>query len=256
MMWTESSFRAALERHEFELFYQPQVLGDGRTIAGAEALVRHIAADGTVTGPTQFIAAFERLGFIDELTRYSFPRVCEAAVRWPGLSIAVNLSPTEFRQHGLVERLVGTAQAAGADPRRIEIEVTEGLFFDDPDRAEVMLADLRKAGFSIALDDFGTGYSSLAYLLRFPVDKIKIDRSFVKDIPGSLKAASIVHALIALARAIGLKVVAEGVETEEQRVFLKSAGCHLQQGYLFSTPVPVRVFETMLASSRAAAPLP
>ncbi len=251
MTWTEETFRAALEGGEFELFYQPQVTGDGRTVAGAEALVRRITPDGTVSGPGSFVGAFERLGFIGELTTHLFPKVCAATKRWPGLKVAVNFSPTEFRTRGLVSRLIAAAEAAGADPRQIEIEITEGLFFEDPDRAESMLGELRAAGFSIALDDFGTGYSSLAYLLRFPVDKIKIDRSFVQDVPRSLKAAAIIHALIALARAIGLKVVAEGVETEEQRVFLKAAGCHLLQGYLFSPPVPAREFDKLLAASTA-----
>ena len=234
---SERDLRAAFADGRFELHYQPQHASRDNALVGVEALVRLRMPDGSLVSPDCFIAQVEQTGLVHELGLSLFELGCMQAARWPSLTVAINVSPIQFKDAALPARLARIAARAAVDPSRMEIEITEGLFFEDPDRAEVALHALHDAGFGIALDDFGTGFSSLGYLLRFPVNKIKIDRSFVRGLPDDMKSASIIHALVALGRALGLKIVAEGVETEGQRQFLRVAGCHLLQGYLFSGAV-------------------
>ena len=236
--YDEADLQAAFGEGRFLLHYQPQFASRDATLVGAEALVRLRDADGGLVPPAFFIAQVERSPLVHEFGLRLFEQGCRQAARWPSLTVAINVSPVQFRDGDLAAKLSATAAEAGVDPRRIEIEITEGMFFDDFARAEAALRSLHDAGFGIALDDFGTGYSSLGYLLRLPVSKIKIDRSFVQALPADLKSASIVHALVAMGRALGLKVVAEGVETKAQRSFLRAAGCHVLQGYLFGAPMP------------------
>ena len=236
----------AYAEDRFELHYQPQVSSRDGTLVGVEALVRLRERDGTLIAPSAFIPQVEESDLVHRLGLRLFERACVQAGQWSSLVMAVNVSPVQFRDLDLSCKLNRIASDAGIDPRRLEIEITEGLFFDDPDRAGVALKTLHDAGFGVALDDFGTGYSSLGYLLRFPVSKLKIDRSFVMALPDDAKSASIIHALTALARSLGLKVVAEGVETEPQRVFLRAAGCHILQGYLFGAPMPAAAIAALL----------
>ena len=239
MPLTEDQIRSALSDGRLELLYQPQVASRTGELVGAEALVRLRGVDGILIPPGDFVMVVEQCALIHDFGMAVFRRGCADALRWPGITVAINVSPMQFRDADLARRLIETAEAIGIPARRIELEITEGVFFEQPDEAETALRSLHEAGFVIALDDFGTGYSSLSYLLRFPVDMIKIDRSFIERAHSTVQSSTIVHALVALARALGLKVVAEGVENESQRLFLKTAGCHTLQGHLFSPAITV-----------------
>lgn len=235
----EEELRAALVTgNDLRLFYQPQVDVDGRSIIGLEALVRWHHPTRGMIAPNQFIPIAEETGLIAPLGEWVLHQACLASKRWPDLTIAVNLSPMQFRSGDLAERLIGIVSEAGADPRRIEFEITESLLLDDSDLSRSALKTLRQEGFKIALDDFGTGYSSLSYLRRFEVDKIKIDRSFVQHLGQQDESVAIVTAIVTLCRAMGLTVTAEGVETEDQKLFLSQTGCSEMQGFLFSRALP------------------
>ena len=173
-------------------------------------------------------------------------KACEDAKRWPGLRIAVNVSPIQFRQRDFVSGVMNIIETADIDPTRVELEVTEGVVMDDADAAEDAMMELRARGVRLALDDFGTGYSSLIYLRRFAFDKIKIDRSFLESMETTGESAILVHSVVHLGRALGLTVTAEGVETSEQHRFLQALGCHELQGYLFSKPVPADAIDRLL----------
>ncbi len=217
--------------------YQPQI-GSGGGIVGVEALVRWDHPSRGLIAPEQFVPIAEDTGLILSLGEWVLRQACLVSVRWPRLSVAVNLSPIQFRSHGFFNKLMGVVRATGAEPRSIQLEVTERVLLDDDDSVKQVLAKLRAAGFAIVLDDFGTGYSSLSYLRKFEVDKIKIDRSFVQHLGDASDSGAIVTAVLALGQAMGLAVAAEGVETEAQRVFLEIAGCKEMQGYYFSGAVP------------------
>lgn len=238
---------AALATDRLEMHYQPQVTSDGSSIAGVESLVRWRHPKAGWIPPWKLVAYAEAEGLIEALGEWSLRRACEDARRWPGLSVAINVSPLQFRNPNLVRNITGAAGSLGIGPERLELEITETSVFDDPERSEATMRQLRECGFRLALDDFGVGYSSLSYLRRMPWDKVKIDKSFVDDIAFATSAA-IVHAVVALARAIGLKVTAEGVETREQHRFLRVAGCHYLQGYRFSRPLPADQLTELLDS--------
>lgn len=220
------------------LHYQPQVGNDG-TIIGLEALVRWEHPARGLISPEQFVPVAEDSGLIVPLGEWILRQACLVSRRWPELFIAVNLSPLQFRNQGFFETLMGIARSTGANPRSIQLEVTERVLLDDDDNVRRTLSRLRAAGFTIVLDDFGTGYSSLSYLRKFEVDKIKIDRSFVQHLGDASDSGTIVSAVLALGHAMGLSVAAEGVETAEQQAFLAIAGCKEMQGYYFSHAVPV-----------------
>ena len=184
---------------------------------------------------------------IIELGETVLRQACQDAMRWPDLSIGVNVSPLQFRDPAYADKLEHIVRDSGLPFERLELEIVESSYFDDPDKADKILRRIRDLGIKIALDDFGTGYSSLSCLLRLPLDRIKIDRSFVSGID-TVRSASIVHAIIALARAIGLKVTAEGIETDDQQKFLRAAGAHMLQGFLFSMPVTAERIDQLLVS--------
>ena len=246
-MFSREQLVAAIERDELFLAYQPQVLPDGSSMAGVEALVRWRHPTRGAIGPTDFLFAVEAHGLSDELGTWVLKRACREALRWPHLTLSVNVSPTQFRRARFVERLVESVSETGFPLTRLELEVVETAFFEDPASAEAQLRHLRSFGIGLALDDFGIGYSSLSYLRRMPFTKLKIDKSFIDDVT-MMHSAAIVHAVIALARAIGLKVTAEGVETKEQQNFLRIAGCHYLQGYLFSKPVAAVDIDVLLSA--------
>ena len=246
-MFGREQLVAALERDELFLAYQPQMSPDGSSMAGVEALVRwHHPVRGSL-GPTDFLTSIEAHGLSDELGTWVLKRACQDAIRWPGLTLSVNISPTQFQRARFVERLVECVRETGFPLTRLELEIVETAFFEDPASAEAQLRHLRSFGIGLALDDFGIGYSSLSYLRRMPFTKLKIDKSFIEDVT-MMHSAAIVHAVIALGRALGLKVTAEGVETVQQQKFLRIAGCHYLQGYLFSKPVPPAEIDAMIAS--------
>jgi diguanylate cyclase (GGDEF)-like protein len=246
----EEELRAALAAGEgLEVAYQPQVAGAGKPIVGLEALVRWRHPTRGMILPDQFIPVAEQTGLISQVGDWVLRDACATSRRWPNLFISVNLSPVQFRVDGFAERMIEIARETGADPRRIELEITEGVLLDDGGHAAETLRSLRAAGFRIALDDFGTGYSSLGYLHRYEVDKIKIDRSFVSSLGKEESATAIVNAIVALGQALDLTVTAEGVETTEQESFLRKAGCDELQGYRYSKAVPKEQIARLLDRS-------
>jgi EAL domain-containing protein (putative c-di-GMP-specific phosphodiesterase class I) len=246
-----TELREAIAEGRFVLLYQPQVTPDGATIAAVEALVRLRDRAGKLVGPDRFIPLAEKSGQILALGKWVLRRACEDAVKWSNLTVSVNVSPMQFRDAGFVDFVANTVRQSGLPFSRLELEITESAYFDDINAAEVEIRRLRDLGIGIALDDFGTGYASLTYLRRLALTKIKIDRSFVNDV-GRIDCAAIIQAVCAMSRAMGLKITAEGVETPEQARFLKAAGCHYMQGYLFSLPVSA----TEIAAKLAAGPFP
>jgi len=248
----EQDLRKALAAREFELHYQPVVdLGTGR-ISGVEALIRWRHPERGLVPPATFIPVAEEIGFIVPLGEWALREACATAARWPGgIRIAVNLSPLQFRSPGFVQLVVGTLEQTGLPADRLELEITEGLLLQDSEATLATLYRLRALGVRIAMDDFGTGYSSLSYLQSFPFDRIKIDRSFVKDIADGAGSLNIVRAVAAMASGLGMATTAEGVETEEQLDTIRAEGCTEMQGFLFSRPLPAEDVEQLLRSHLA-----
>jgi diguanylate cyclase (GGDEF)-like protein len=233
----EIDLRAAVENKDLCLLYQPLVNASGEKLIGVEALCRwNHPARGEIS-PTEFIAIAEHSGLINELGEWVLRRACLDGKAWPTLSVAVNVSPLQFRRSDFVDMVERIINETGFDPARLELEVTESTFIGNFDNAEAAMRRLKMLGVRLALDDFGTGYSSLLYLRRFPFDKLKIDRSFVRSIEKTADAAAIVHAVVSLGRGLGMKVTAEGVETADQQLFLRAAGVHSMQGYRFGKAV-------------------
>ena len=238
----ETALRHALDREELFLCYQPKVnLQTGRVL-GVEALVRWQHPHRGIVSPDEFVPVAEETGLIVPVGEWVLRQACEDALRWSrsgveDVNVAVNLSARQFRQGDLLKTVDNIFCELSFDPNRLELEITESLLMDDTEASEVALYDLKAFGLSIYLDDFGTGYSSLAYLKKFPIDGLKIDRSFIRDIPGDVDDEAITRAIVALSQALRLKVVAEGVETRAQLDFLNLEGCDEVQGYLFSKPL-------------------
>ncbi|MDP6184411.1 MAG: EAL domain-containing protein [Gammaproteobacteria bacterium] len=238
----ETALRHALDREELFLCYQPKVnLQTGRVL-GVEALVRWQHPHRGIVSPDEFVPVAEETGLIVPVGEWVLRQACEDALRWSrsgveDVNVAVNLSARQFRQGDLLKTVDNIFCELSFDPNRLELEITESLLMDDTEASEVALYDLKAFGLSIYLDDFGTGYSSLAYLKKFPIDGLKIDRSFIRDIPGDVDDEAITRAIVALSQAQRLKVVAEGVETRAQLDFLNLEGCDEVQGYLFSKPL-------------------
>ena len=247
----ESSLRDALERNEFQVYYQPQVeLKTGR-IVGAEALIRWIHPELGFISPGQFIPLAEENGSIVQIGEWVLQTACQQVKTWqdaalPPILIAVNLSVRQFNEPDLIEKLVKVLDSTGLEPKYLEVELTESMLVDNIKLANAQLKQLKALGVGIALDDFGTGYSSLSYLQQFSLDVLKIDRCFVTDINTNKKNATITKAIISMAHGLNLNVIAEGVETEAELEFLREQNCNTIQGYLFSPPVPKDKFEAML----------
>jgi diguanylate cyclase (GGDEF)-like protein/PAS domain S-box-containing protein len=251
----EGALRQALERDEFRLHYQPKVgLASGRVI-GCEALVRWHHPQRGMVSPADFIPLAEETGLIVPLGTWVLQEACRQARVWqdaglPALNIAVNLSARQFRKGNLPQLVEEFLRQAGLDPRLLELELTESMVMDDPVGAQRTMHALKELGVGLSLDDFGTGYSSLNYLRRFPVDSLKIDRSFIRDVASDPSGASVVTSVIDIAHNLGLTAVAEGVETREQLVFLAGCGCDMLQGFLFSKPLPAEEFADLLREGR------
>ncbi|HEX8166570.1 MAG TPA: EAL domain-containing protein [Beijerinckiaceae bacterium] len=242
----EDDLRNAIEGDELALHYQPIFSADGQTIVGLEALVRWPHAKQGLISPARFIAIAEERGLVIPLGEWVLRRACQDGRRWPGLRVAVNVSPIQFRHRDFVASVMRVLKETGFEAQRLEIELTEGVVVEDADAAEAAMMELRALGVNLALDDFGTGYSSLIYLRRFAFDKIKIDRSFLESMEATGESAILVHSIVHLGRALGLTVTAEGVETKEQHRFLQALGCHQLQGFLFSKPVPPDEIDRLL----------
>ncbi|AWN47444.1 hypothetical protein DK419_14890 [Methylobacterium terrae] len=245
----EIDLRTALAEQHFALAFQPFLGLSGDRIAGFEALLRwHHPVRGVVS-PAAFVPVAEETGMIVPLGEWVLRQACREAARWPeGVRVSVNLSPVQFRGGDIDAVVIAALRDAGLDPRRLELEITEGVLLQDSESTLAILHRLKRLGVRIAMDDFGTGYSSLGYLRAFPFDKIKIDRSFVADLSVRPDALAIVRAVTTLADSLGMTTTAEGVETEEQLAHLRAAGCTEVQGYLISRPVPADAVAPMLGA--------
>ncbi len=233
----ELDLRQALAKGEFELHYQPQLDAQTEIVTGCEALLRwNHPVHGRVS-PLDFIPLAEEIGVIVPLGAWVIQQACRDAATWPkDVGVAVNLSPAQFKGPALVDTVVGALAASGLPPHRLELEITETALLADNENTTATLNRLRDFGVRIAMDDFGTGYSSLSYLRSFPFDKIKIDRSFVKDLGTKPDSTAIIKAVTSLAAALGMATTAEGVETESQLREIRAQGCTEVQGYLFGRP--------------------
>ena len=252
----EEDLRQAMTLGQLTLHYQPQVDSAGRVV-GAEVLVRWLHPQRGLVAPAQFIPLAEEVGLIAAIGSWVLEATCLQLARWAmqptlsGLTLSVNVSSHQFRQSEFVDRVTQILSHTGADPRRLRLELTESIMVRDVDHVVAKMRALRDQGVGFSLDDFGTGYSSLAYLKRLPIDQLKIDQGFVRDILSDHNDAAIAKMVIALADSMGLSVIAEGVETQEQRDCLAALGCHEYQGYLFGRPVPVKDFEASLLRAAA-----
>ena len=245
-----ADLRTALHTHQgLEVWYQPLMDIGGQQMVGIEALLRWHHPTRGLIAPAEFIAIAEETGLIIPLGEWVLAEACVTQQRFPELLVAVNVSPVQFRSTGFVERVMAIVSQNGGDPKRLELEITEGVLIEDEREARAIIVELRDAGFRIALDDFGTGYSSLNYLSNFPVDKIKIDRSFTQSLGVAENSVAIVESVVKLGHAMGLMVTAEGVETPGQMSALADAGCNQLQGYLFSQAVPADQLAALMTLS-------
>ena len=245
----------ALSYGEFRLFYQPVVSVATGAVVGAEALCRWPQRDESVTMPETFIAQAESSGFIIQLGEWVLRTATEQMRRWQQLfrhryRLAVNLSGRQFLHFNLVKQVEEALRNSGLDPGDLDFEITETIAMHNAEESVGVMRQLKSLGIGLSLDDFGTGYSSLSYLKRFPIDVLKIDKSFVRDIPEDANDLAIVSAIIAMSHALGLKVIAEGVETDAQWHFLRDCGTQYAQGYYFGRPLPASDFEALLAQEQ------
>ena len=248
-----SGLREGLRDQQFLLFFQPQV--DRGRITGAEVLLRWQHPSRGFVSPADFIPLSEETGLILPLGQWALSMACEQLAIWAevpllaSLSLSVNVSSRQFRQADFVTQVLDTLSRAGVRPDKLKLELTESLLLDNVEETVEKMGELKAHGVGFALDDFGTGYSSLAYLKRLPLELLKIDQSFVRDVLTDPNDAAIANTIIALAHSLGLGVMAEGVESIAQRDFLIAAGCHTFQGYLFSPPLPLASFERFMRVS-------
>jgi diguanylate cyclase (GGDEF)-like protein len=250
----EIGLRAALAEEEFYLTYQPLVEARSHRVSGLEALIRWRHPTRGVVGPDDFIPVAEACGLISVIGEWVLRRACLDAAAWPAdVKIAVNLSPAQFKDRHLVRNVRAALEVSGLDPHRLELEITESVLLNDSSVILAILHEIKALGVQISMDDFGTGYSSLSYLRSFPFDKVKIDQSFIKDLPHDKNAMAIVRAIVGLSTTFGMSVTAEGVETDEQAIQLASEECHQLQGFLFSKPVAAAAVPELIASLSAVA---
>jgi diguanylate cyclase (GGDEF)-like protein len=247
----ENELRAALEQNQFVLHYQPKVDMRSGAIVGMEALVRWQHPHKGLVAPSEFIALAEETGLIVPLGNWVLQQACVQTREWQrrgiaDMTVAVNISGVQFQQRDLVKTVARALEYSGLAARYLELEITESVVMQNAPEAIVMLAELHRMGVALSIDDFGTGYSSLNYLKRFPIDKLKIDQSFIRDVSINGDDAAIVQAIIAMAHGLRLRVVAEGVENEGQLDFLRALGNDEYQGYLYSKPLPAREVERRL----------
>jgi EAL domain-containing protein (putative c-di-GMP-specific phosphodiesterase class I) len=244
----EGHLRQAIDEKQFILHYQAQVVDDGRLV-GAEVLLRWRHAQRGMVSPAEFIPLAEETGLILPIGDWVLETACTQLALWAeqsemrDLTLAVNVSAHQFRQPDFVDRVLAIVGRTGANPKLLKLELTESMLVDNIQEIIGKMSLLKARGVGFSLDDFGTGYSSLSYLKRLPLDQLKIDQSFVRDVLLDLNDAAIARTIVALAQSLGLTVIAEGVETAAQRDFLAAAGCRAYQGYFFSRPLPIADFE-------------
>jgi EAL domain-containing protein (putative c-di-GMP-specific phosphodiesterase class I) len=247
----EASFRQALKNEEFVVYYQPQINGKSGALIGMEALVRWQHPSMGLVSPAKFMPLAEATGLIIELDRLVMKSAMLQLAQWyekglnPGI-LAMNLAIKQLQKKDLIDVLKNLMKESACQPSWIEFEVTEGQIMTNPQEAIRVLSDISALGIELAVDDFGTGYSSLSYLKKLPINKLKIDQSFVRDLPDDEEDSAISSAIIALAKSLKLNVIAEGVETKEQKEFLVENGCENIQGYFYAKPMPADEMEKYL----------
>ncbi|WP_321836309.1 putative bifunctional diguanylate cyclase/phosphodiesterase [Pseudomonas kulmbachensis] len=252
----ETALRDAVRKQAFEVFYQPKIsLSDGR-ICGVEALLRWPRPGGEAVSPAVFVPVLESLGLISRVGQWVIDRVCSQIAHWQStglgaVEVAVNVSALQISEGDLIDDIQRSLKAHQLEPQWLEVELTEGSLMENTPHTIASLLTLRDIGVKISIDDFGTGYSSLAYLSRFPIDKLKIDIAFIREVTFNPQDAAIARTIIELAHSLNLQVIAEGVETREQLAFLADNGCDQVQGYLFCRPLPARELEALLRDPRS-----
>ncbi len=247
----EAKLRRAIERKEFVLHYQPKFNVNSKELIGAEALIRWEDPDEGMISPAVFIPLAEETGLIGSITDWVMEEACRQNSEWQQqdyepIRMAVNLSPKQFNQEDIATRIFNQIICSALAPKYVELEITEGALVEDVEKSNEILIELKKRGVHISIDDFGTGYSSLSYLKKFPLDTLKIDQSFVRDLLQDPDDAAIVSAIIAMAKSLRFNVIAEGVETVEQLNYLAAKGCNEVQGYFLGKPVPAKEFTDFL----------
>jgi len=247
----ENHLRHALARQQFVLYYQPQVDARLDRIVGVEALLRWQHPELGLVSPSNFIALLEETGLIEDVGKWVLETACRQSKNWhdagfDDLQMSVNISSRQFNNTEFIDVLHDTLDRTGVNPECLELELTESMLMRQASSVVTALKSLNELGVRFAIDDFGTGYSSLSYLRRFPIETIKIDRSFIRDITDDPDDAAITRAIVVMARNLSLKVIAEGVETEKQLAFLEENDCHLIQGFYYSPPVPVAEMTALL----------
>ena len=252
----EQDMRHALKRHDFTLHYQPIINLESGAINGVEALIRWEHPTRGFIPPLQFIPVAEDSGLIMPIGAWVLREACSQAKAWkdaslPTITMAINVSAMQFQNEGFIEGLFAILDETGLDPKSLELEVTESVLMKHANLATSVLQTLRNRGIRVSVDDFGTGYSSLNYLRKFPLDALKIDHSFVREVTNRSDGACIVSAIISMARSLRLQVIAEGVETPAELAFLKAEGCNEAQGYLFSRPVSAEQLTLLLENHMA-----
>jgi len=257
----ESQIRNAIEQDEFQLHYQPKLSLQTGDVVGVEALIRWQHAELGSVSPDTFIPVAERTGLIEPIGKWVLSTACQQILAWSEAKImpplmAINLSPVELRSESIAEDILKTIADAGIEPHQLELEITETALMKDVDHSAELLRILRGRGIHISVDDFGTGYSSLSYLKRFSIDTLKIDRSFIRELSINPDDIAVVAAIIAMSHRLGVRVIAEGVETEAQLACLRSLRCDNVQGYLFAKPMPADEAEAWLRSAQQQNPLP
>jgi len=255
----ESNLRRAMERNEFSLNYQAKLDLRSGAITGVEALLRWNNAELGSVSPTKFIPVAEETGLIVHIGRWVLRTACEQNVAWqreglPPINMAVNLSGRQFADDNLVEDIATILRETGMKPGLLELEITEGMLIHNIERALKLLTAIKKMGVRLAIDDFGTGYSSLGQLKNFPIDTLKVDRSFIRDLATDSEDKAITSAIIAMGKTLSLTVVAEGVETIEQQDFLRDQACDEMQGYYFSKPIAADDFAALLRGNKLTSP--
>ncbi|MFL6560417.1 MAG: putative bifunctional diguanylate cyclase/phosphodiesterase, partial [Bacillus sp. (in: firmicutes)] len=258
MLELESSLRKGLERDEFLLYYQPQISLLTNEIVGVEALLRWDKPGDGMIPPAEFIPLCEENGLIVPLGEKVLLEACKQSVAWrkkgiSDLRMAVNISSLQFQDNDFIESVARIIKETGANPNDIELEITESIAMGSIEKTLSKLSFLKQMGFQIAMDDFGTGYSSLHYLSQFPIDRLKIDRSFISSLEKSEKDAAIVRLIVMMAKGLNFQVLAEGVEDESQKAFLDDIKCDEFQGYLFSRPVSVEECEQLILNQKQGA---
>ena len=248
--WVESELHVALERGDFALHYQPQHDMLSGNVVGYEALIRWRHPERGMIAPVEFIPVAEETGLIAPIGEWVLRKACTDARLLPEeCFVAVNISPVQFMTRDFVGIVAKIVEETGIAPKRLELELTESAMMQDRDRAAEILKKLTAMGISVAVDDFGTGYSNLAYLIDFSFQKLKIDRSFVSRMETDTSSGAVISTIVGLSRALGVRTIAEGVETENQATLLRAAGCQVVQGYLFGRPAPLVPGEMGLVTS-------